>query len=238
MERRDELDAEAGLHSEQRLESVATLAAGIAHDLMSSLASISMSLELLGPKLGPEDAWLADSLSAALLRTKVGVRQVSWLAAAKTGGPVLFDPLHLVKESRSLLSQAFPGVRVSADYPAEVGLVRGEPALLRRLLLGLCTEACTRLPERGTLNLRASRAGQGAGEGLPGMRARFEIESRATGGEPLRAAGAAAWRDRPPMPALLAAFAAQGGTVDGGGEAEDGFGVRIEVPVEATPEGG
>lgn len=231
MESQGEQDPRAIYLLRQRVESIAALASGLAHDLMSVLASISMSIELLGPKLAPEDAWLAETLAEGVQRGNEGVRQIFWLAATKTGGPILYDPLHLVKETRSLMAQAFPGIRVSADYPAEVGVVHGEPSLLRQLLIGLCIEACTRMPVPQTLDLRASRVTAGTTEGRAGARARFDIESRTEDGEPAAAIAEAAWRDRPAMAALLAAVAEQGGTVEGEGEEGEGFRVRIEVPV-------
>jgi signal transduction histidine kinase len=233
----EELDPEKTLLLAQRVESLAAVAVGIAHDLMSVLASVSMSLELITPSLPPADAWLAETLSEGIRRSKDGVRQIYWLASAQAGEPLFYDPLHLVKDARKLMTQALPGVEVSADYPPEVGLVHGDPSHLRQLLIGLCLEAAAGLEGEGSVTLRASRVEAGAaGGGEPGgARARFEIESRgrplAQRSEPLE------WRDRPAMAALLSAFAHEGGTVAGEGHGPLGFDVRIELPVAAAPEG-
>jgi len=237
VEKVDEPDAERTLLLAQRVESIAALAVGIAHDLMSVLASVSMSLDLLGPNLAPGDAWIAESLSEGVRRGKEGVRQIYWLASAQVGEPLFYDPLHLVKDARKLMAQAFPRLEVSADYPPEVGLVHGEPTLLRQLLIALCLEACAGLAAEGSLTLRASRVEAGTADGgdRAGARARFEIESR--GSAPAPDPAPAAWRERPAMAALLSAFALQGGAVEGGAREPLGFQVRIELPVAAAPEG-
>jgi signal transduction histidine kinase len=218
----------------QRMESHAALATGIAHDLMGVLASISMSLEFLASKAAPDDAWVIEALSEGVKRGQEGVRQVNWLASAREGERIYFDPLHLVKEARKLVAQAFPGVAVSADYPPEVGLVHTDPALLRQLFIGLCLAACARQPAPGRLVLRASRSA-GDPSRAEGASILLAIEGAAPAAETDGPEREEDWRDRQGMDALVDAFEALGGKVEAWTEGPV-FRARVEVPLAAPPE--
>lgn len=227
-----------GLPPAQRAESVAAVAEGIAHDLMSVLASISMSLELLSPRLGPEDAWLAEALAEGVARGRDGVRQIYWLASARPGRPVHYDPLHLVRDARRLLAQGFPHIEVSIEYAPETGLVLGEPELLRQLIVTAAATACSRAGARGRLTLRARRlAAEAPSAPAEGSGARVRIEVESAGQEALPAAEGADWREGAMMAAVLRAFAAQGGTVEVAEGAPGTLAVRLEMPVALPPKG-
>jgi CheY-like chemotaxis protein len=208
-------DEDASRLLAQRLESIATLTAGVAHDLMNTLASVSMALDLLGQDTRESERWIVGALEEDVRRGRDGVRQIQWLAAAREGEPLIYQPIHLIKEVQKLVRRELPAIEVVTDYPEEVCLLSGEPLLLRQLLVALCLHARSRLPLGGSLTLRAhsavldeTYAAQRAGARL-GPHLRIDVESCAA-----RALAAApelddgAWQC---PPALLAALERQGG---------------------------
>jgi len=227
-------EADASRLMAQRLESIATLTAGVAHDLMNTLASVSMALDLLGQDTPESERWIVGALEEDVRRGRDGVRQIQWLAAAREGEPLIYQPIHLIKEVQKLVRRELPAIEVITDYPEEVCLLSGEPLLLRQLLVALCLHARSHLPLGGSLTLRAhsadldeAYAAQRAGARL-GPHLRIDVESRAA---PALAAAPeldnGAWHC---PPALLAALERQGGFFEARPSDGQTSAVRIYLP--------
>ncbi len=213
--RRLSADVDASRLLAQRLESIAALTTGVAHDLMNTLASVGMALDLLGPGIQESERWIVSAVEQDLRRGREQVRQIQWLAAGREGEPLTYQPVHLLKEVQKLMHRDFPPVEVVTDYPEEVCLLSGEPLLLRQLLIALCLEARSRLSSGGSLTLRArsvvfdeAYAAQQRGA-HPGTHLQIDVESHAA--RPLAAAAAPADGGGECPPALLAALERQGG---------------------------
>lgn len=213
--RRASADVDASRLLAQRLESIATLTAGVAHDLMNTLASVHMGLDLLGPSIRESERWIVGALEENVRHGMDALRQIQWLAAGQEGEPLIYQPVHLIKEVQKLMRREFPPIDVVTDYPAEVCLLSGEPLLLRQLLIALCLQARSRLPLGGSLTLRArsvaldeTYAAQRPGARL-GTHLQVDVESRSA--HPLAAAPAPGDGGAECPPALLAALERQGG---------------------------
>jgi nitrogen-specific signal transduction histidine kinase/ActR/RegA family two-component response regulator len=173
----------------QRLESIGTLAGGIAHDLNNMLAPIVMSLDLLKPRLTDEDGReILETISSSAQRSAELVRQVLWFARGVHGERVPVPLAQLVGELERFISDTFPRnilhrMELSADLPE----VNGDATQLHQVLLNLCLNARDAMPAGGTLTLRAERvtvdapyAAMNPGA-VPGEYVALRVEDNGTG---------------------------------------------------------
>jgi PAS domain S-box-containing protein len=142
----------------QRMESIGTLAGGIAHDLNNMLAPIMMSIELL--KVQEKDAKRLNILSTIEDSARRGadmVGQVLSFAQGVAGRQLEVQVGHLLREIEKLANETFlKSIRVRCDIPAGLWMVQGDPSQLHQVLLNLCVNARDAMPRGGTLTLSAS----------------------------------------------------------------------------------
>jgi len=142
----------------QRMESIGTLAGGIAHDLNNMLSPILMSIELLKAKLpAANDQALLQMLEEGATRGADMVRQILTFARGVEGRQTLINPKHLMQDVCRILTETLlKQIQVVIDVPADIWLVRGDPTQLHQVLLNLCVNARDAMPHGGTLTLAAS----------------------------------------------------------------------------------
>src|SRR5262245_27815181 len=101
----------------QRLESIGTLASGIAHDLNNVLAPIIMALKLFRPKLtDAEDQELLRTLETSARRGADIVRQVLTFARGVEGERRSLDLKRLVGEISGIARDTFPrSIQIETD---------------------------------------------------------------------------------------------------------------------------
>ncbi|MDI1312738.1 response regulator [Prosthecobacter sp.] len=142
----------------QRMESLGTLAGGIAHDLNNALTPIMMSIELL--KLHEQDAMRMGVLATIENSARRGaemVRQVLSFSRGVEGQRVEVQAGHLLKGIEKIANETFlKNIRVSSDIPANLWIVQGDPTQIHQMLLNMCVNARDAMPNGGTLNLSAS----------------------------------------------------------------------------------
>lgn len=141
----------------QRMESLGTLAGGIAHDLNNALTPIMMSIELL--KLHEQDALRLGVLATIENSARRGadmVRQVLSFSRGVEGQRVEVQAGHLLKGIEKIANETFlKNIRVSSDIPANLWIVQGDPTQIHQMLLNLCVNARDAMPNGGTLKLSA-----------------------------------------------------------------------------------
>lgn len=141
----------------QRMESLGTLAGGIAHDLNNALTPIMMSIELL--KLHEQDAMRLGVLATIESSARRGadmVRQVLSFSRGVEGQRVEVQAGHLLKGIEKIANETFhKNIRVSSDIPANLWIVLGDPTQIHQMLLNLCVNARDAMPNGGTLKLSA-----------------------------------------------------------------------------------
>jgi PAS domain S-box-containing protein len=159
----------------QRLESIGTLASGVAHDLKNILAPILMA----GPMLSEEvrsatgRALLATLDTCARRGTDV-VQQLTTFACGWEGrkGPV--QPRHLLREVGKIVSETFPkAIVLNYQVPAGLWMVLGVPTQIHQVLLNLVVNARDAMPEGGRLSMAAEnvRLEEAAANVMPGAKA-------------------------------------------------------------------
>ncbi|MEP0817341.1 MULTISPECIES: PAS domain S-box protein [Trichocoleus] len=141
----------------QRMESIGTLAGGIAHDLNNVLAPILMSTQLLERKIKDEQSQRL--LNTVELNAKRGadlVRQVLSFARGLEGERTLLQIRHLILEIAKIAKETFPkSIEIYTDIPQELWPVSGDATQLHQVLMNLCVNARDAMNEGGTLSITA-----------------------------------------------------------------------------------
>jgi PAS domain S-box-containing protein len=142
-----------------RMESIGTLAGGIAHDLNNVLTPIMMAIELLKLNLGndPRRIKILDTIEVNSRRGADLVRQVLSFARGLYGQRVAIRLRPLINELKGIISETFPrNIRIVSDVPADLWPIAGDPTQIHQVLLNLAVNARDAMPHGGTLTLAAA----------------------------------------------------------------------------------
>ncbi|TVP77137.1 MAG: PAS domain S-box protein [Gemmatimonadales bacterium] len=141
----------------QRLESIGTLAGGIAHDLNNVLAPILMSIDLMREDTtNPDILETLESLEASAHRGSRLVRQVLAFARGLDGARVPVELERIVDELARVIRDTFPrSIDLQVDVEEGLQKVRGDPTQVHQVLLNLLVNARDAMPDGGALTLRA-----------------------------------------------------------------------------------
>jgi PAS domain S-box-containing protein len=139
----------------QRMESIGTLAGGIAHDLNNVLTPIIMSIDLLKLQAsGTETHEIIHTIQVSANRGADMVRQVLSFAKGVDGERVPIQPRHLLKEIHKIVADTFPKT-IDLKVVIEPGLwsVVGDPTQIQQVLLNLCVNARDAMPAGGRITI-------------------------------------------------------------------------------------
>ena len=139
----------------QRMDSIGTLAGGIAHDLNNVLAPILMSIETLRDLVrNEEDAEVLDTLQTGVLRASGLVKQVLSFARGVEGQRIPLNPRHIITELLKVVHDTFPkSIDVRLNASADLWTVTGDPTQLHQVFLNLCLNARDAMPAGGNLSI-------------------------------------------------------------------------------------
>ncbi len=145
---------EAQLRRSQRLESIGTLAGGVAHDLNNALAPILMATELLRLEL-PGTA--LDDLNLIEAGARHGadlVKQLLHFARGAEGERLPVELKTVCGEMERLIRHTFPkSITLRIDCPADLPPILGDATQLHQVLLNLCLNARDAMPQGGQLSI-------------------------------------------------------------------------------------
>ncbi len=141
----------------QRMESIGTLAGGIAHDLNNVLAPILMSVELLRMNVvDPNTLKTLDILATSAQRGADMVRQVLTFSRGVEGQRSEVRVSGLIKDMRSIIQQTFPpSILLRTKVASKLWTVTGDATQLHQVLLNLCVNARDAMPGGGSLTIEA-----------------------------------------------------------------------------------
>jgi PAS domain S-box-containing protein len=144
----------------QRMESIGTLAGGIAHDLNNVLGPIIMAVDLFKLKMtDPRDLDLLDTVAVSAQRGAEMVKQVLSFARGIEGQRAFIRPLQLLKELQRIARDTFPkSMTVQVSAAEDTWNLLGDYTQLHQVLLNLCVNARDAMPRGGRLQLSASNA--------------------------------------------------------------------------------
>ena len=143
----------------QRLESLGTLASGIAHDLNNALTPILMTIQLLERKLQDEQSqhWLS-LMETNAKRGADLVKQVLAFSRGVEGKRTTLQVRHLITEIEKIARQTFSrAIEIHTNVPTQnLWTISGDATQLHQILMNLCVNARDAMPEGGILEIMAS----------------------------------------------------------------------------------
>ncbi|MDR3682539.1 MAG: ATP-binding protein, partial [Geothrix sp.] len=153
---------EAELLQSQKLESLGSLAGGVAHDMNNVLGAIlglaSANLETLPPESPAYRAF--DTISRAATRGGEMVRSLLSFARQSRVEAQELDLNALLQEEVRLLERTtLSKVRLELDLEPGLRPIRGDANALAHAFMNLCVNAVDAMPETGTLALRTRNLG-------------------------------------------------------------------------------
>lgn len=149
---------EAQFLRSQRMESIGTLAGGIAHDLNNILSPMLMAVQILQRKHPDEESqqWLG-ALRENTERGASLIKQLLAFARGSEGGERLpLQPRHLVKEVIKILRDTLPkSINIRFFIPDNLWTVAADPTQIHQVLMNLAVNARDAMAQGGTLTLKA-----------------------------------------------------------------------------------
>lgn len=141
----------------QRIESIGTLAGGIAHDLNNVLTPILMSIELLRvTNTSERSRAVLASIESSARRGADLVKQILSFARGVEGERTLVKAGSVIKDIQKLVQDTFPkNIRCAAALEAELPTLLADPTQLHQILLNLCVNARDAMPNGGSLSITA-----------------------------------------------------------------------------------
>jgi two-component system, cell cycle sensor histidine kinase and response regulator CckA len=141
----------------QRLESIGTLASGIAHDLNNVLAPILMTAQLLESRSHDERS--KKLLPILISNAKRGANLVKQVLSFTRGIEGERTPLqlkHLINEIQQVIKETFPKtIQPINQIPQELWTVSGNATQLHQVIMNLCVNARDAMPDGGKLTIEA-----------------------------------------------------------------------------------
>lgn len=151
---------EAQFFRAQRMESLGTLASGIAHDLNNILTPILSSSQLMLMRVISDEQkqrQLLETIETSAKRGGALIKQVLSFARGVEGKRTILQPRHLIAEIRQIAQETFPkSIEIKLDIDIDLWLVSGDATQLHQVLMNLCVNARDAMPEGGTLKLSAT----------------------------------------------------------------------------------
>ena len=139
----------------QRLESIGTLASGLAHDLNNVLAPIMMAVQFI--KDNTEDDGMRacfQTLETCSRRGADIIRQVLMFARGVEGERILLNPKHLIQEMQRIANETFPrSIEINTRISQQPCVLLGDATQIQQVIMNLCVNARDAMPQGGVLTI-------------------------------------------------------------------------------------
>jgi PAS domain S-box-containing protein len=141
----------------QRMESIGTLAGGIAHDLNNVLAPILLSIDLLKEEIrDPAGLETLTTIEGSARRGADMVKQVLGFARGVEGERVPVDLRSVLADLGRVVRDTFPrSITLRVDMPDDLRPLLGDPTQVQQVLLNLFVNARDAMPDGGVLRVEA-----------------------------------------------------------------------------------
>ena len=141
----------------QRMESIGTLAGGIAHDLNNVLAPILMSIELLQTDEADSDRRaVLSTIEGSARRGAAMVQQVLSFARGMEGRRVDVHLQHIVGDLGRIARDTFPkNIQIAERLSPDLWAIQADPTQIQQVLLNLYVNARDAMPAGGRITIAA-----------------------------------------------------------------------------------
>ena len=149
---------QAQLLRAQRLESLGTLAGGIAHDLNNVLSPILMGVEGLAlHSHEPAAEKILEIIRTSAQRGAAIVRQILNFARGMEGKRGEIQVKHVLREIEVIVRETFEkSILLNSDFPKDLWPVVADATQLHQVLMNLCVNARDAMPDGGELTVSAA----------------------------------------------------------------------------------
>ena len=143
----------------QRLESLGTLAGGIAHDLnniLSPILGFSRLLPLKLPDLDEQTKGFFKIMENNAQRGSALVKQILTFARGLEGDRGIVQIRHLIVEIEQIIVETFPkAIELEINAPKNLWTINGDANQLHQILMNLAVNARDAMPNGGKLTIKA-----------------------------------------------------------------------------------
>lgn len=143
----------------QRMESIGTLASGLAHDLNNILTPILATAQLLQlkfPNLDEHNQRLLKMMETNTKRGAALVKQVLLFARGVEGEQAVLNLEPLILETQQIAEETFPkSITIATKITPNLWAIGGNATQLHQVLMNLCVNARDAMPDGGTLSISA-----------------------------------------------------------------------------------
>ena len=139
----------------QRMESIGTLAGGVAHDLNNVLTPILLSIELLASKMtSEEDRRLIEKTKASATHGAALVQQLLAFARGADAKRVRLEPATALADLRPLIRQSLPAfIELSLSNGDMPWVIQADATQFNQVLINLCINARDAMPQGGSIDI-------------------------------------------------------------------------------------
>jgi len=139
----------------QRMESIGTLAGGMAHDINNLLAPVLMGVDLIRPEVASVSGQeVLETIAQSARRGAELVRRVLTFSRGLEGIRIPLRVDDLVGELRAIVESTFPKqIEVALDLASGADGVLGDPTQIGQVLLNLAVNARDAMPRGGRLTI-------------------------------------------------------------------------------------
>lgn len=154
----EEKKLEKKLFRAQRIESINTLASGIAHDLNNILTPIIMSEYVLRKKISDKECLARlDTIKTNAWRAADLLNQI--MSFSKGIDDSFFSTINItsiINEVKKIVLETFPrNIKLTIDVSDDIDNIRGNETQLQQVLMNLCLNARDAMPKGSNLSISA-----------------------------------------------------------------------------------
>ncbi len=166
----DRRQLEQQFYRAQRLDSIGTLAGGIAHDLNNILAPIMLGMGMLRDRMTDDESReILETISTSAGRGAEMVSQVLSFARGQEGKRSEIAPAALISDVVRIARDTLPkNIEIITEVAADLPPVLVDPTQCHQVLLNLCVNARDAMLNGGTLRLSAGAVTVSAHRDVPG----------------------------------------------------------------------
>ena len=141
----------------QRMESIGTLAGGIAHDLNNVLSPIMLAIGILRRTThDPGGQKILNTIEISAKRGADIVKQVLAFGRGVGGDRILVQLKHVINEVVKIAGETFPkSIELDTEIPRDLWMVSADPTQMHQVLLNIMVNARDAMPLGGSLTISA-----------------------------------------------------------------------------------